>query len=69
MESNARVEYKYTPVAILDRGDNAPTLGDVGDETESKVNIYPTMVSAASHDVSDSNNTSRRFLYLAACIG
>lgn len=69
MDGNARVEYKYTPVAIHDRGDSAPTLDDAGDETESKVNIYPTMVSAASHGVSDSGNTSRSFLYLAACIG
>lgn len=67
MESDTRVEYKYRPVATHDRGENAPTHGDAGDE--SNVNISPTMVSATSHGVSDSSDTSRKFLYLAACTG
>lgn len=75
MENNTKVVYKYTQVAGHDRIDAAlpPRAGSADeseDESEGKEHISSIMVSEASRGVvGDSSSTSRKFLYLAACIG
>lgn len=67
---NTNGDYKYSPVAGQKYGDGALSPhAQAPDESEDKINSSSMMVSVTSSGIHGNNVTSRKFLYLAACIG